>query len=110
MFDPGGANFFIEPLYSQLTFPPSLVAPVQCDGFLVGGASLVASSFAAIASNAAPAAASGIAVPSPTKAPLRVGINGFGRIGRLAARIASVDPSLEVVAINDPFVNADYME
>ena len=33
---------------------------------------------------------------------IRVGINGFGRIGRLAFRIAEQDPDIEVVAINNP--------
>jgi glyceraldehyde 3-phosphate dehydrogenase len=32
---------------------------------------------------------------------LRIGINGFGRIGRLAFRVASARPDVEVVAIND---------
>ncbi len=32
---------------------------------------------------------------------IKVGINGFGRIGRAVARIASVDPQVEIVAIND---------
>lgn len=32
----------------------------------------------------------------------KVGINGFGRIGRLAFRAMFDDPDLEVVAINDP--------
>lgn len=32
---------------------------------------------------------------------LRVGINGFGRIGRLAYRAMADDPDIEVVAIND---------
>jgi glyceraldehyde 3-phosphate dehydrogenase len=32
----------------------------------------------------------------------RVGINGFGRIGRLAFRAMFDDPDLEVVAVNDP--------
>ena len=31
----------------------------------------------------------------------KVGINGFGRIGRLAFRAMVKDPELEVVAIND---------
>ncbi len=31
----------------------------------------------------------------------RVGINGFGRIGRLAYRAMAADPEIEVVAIND---------
>jgi glyceraldehyde 3-phosphate dehydrogenase len=33
--------------------------------------------------------------------PLRVAINGFGRIGRLVFRVLSKDPRFEVVAIND---------
>ena len=31
----------------------------------------------------------------------KIAINGFGRIGRLAFRIASQNPSVEVVAVND---------
>ena len=33
---------------------------------------------------------------------LRIGINGFGRIGRLVFRLAEADPDIEVVAINNP--------
>ncbi|MBC7266167.1 MAG: type I glyceraldehyde-3-phosphate dehydrogenase [Coriobacteriia bacterium] len=32
---------------------------------------------------------------------IRVGINGFGRIGRLVFRAAQSDPSIEIVAVND---------
>lgn len=32
---------------------------------------------------------------------VKLGINGFGRIGRLALRIASKRDDVEVVAIND---------
>lgn len=32
---------------------------------------------------------------------IKVGINGFGRIGRLAYRVMANDPEIEVVAIND---------
>lgn len=32
---------------------------------------------------------------------VKIGINGFGRIGRLAFRIASQNPAIEVVAVND---------
>ncbi|MCB0760823.1 MAG: type I glyceraldehyde-3-phosphate dehydrogenase [Flavobacteriales bacterium] len=32
---------------------------------------------------------------------MRIGINGFGRIGRTVARLLMKDPSLELVAIND---------
>jgi len=38
----------------------------------------------------------------------KVGINGFGRIGRLVLR-AAVAKGAEVVAINDPFIEVDYM-
>ena len=38
-----------------------------------------------------------------------VGVNGFGRIGRLAFRAALENPDVRVVGINDPFINLDYM-
>ncbi|SCU98635.1 LADA_0H14400g1_1 [Lachancea dasiensis] len=38
----------------------------------------------------------------------KIAINGFGRIGRLVLRIAISRPSIEVVAINDPFIGTDY--
>ena len=37
---------------------------------------------------------------------IRVGINGFGRIGRSVFRILSGHPGMEVVAVNDLFDNA----
>lgn len=37
-----------------------------------------------------------------------IGINGFGRIGRLVLRIALSRPDIKVVAVNDPFVAPDY--
>ena len=40
---------------------------------------------------------------------VKVGINGFGRIGRLAFRYALTRNDVDVVAINDPFVSLDYM-
>jgi glyceraldehyde 3-phosphate dehydrogenase len=42
---------------------------------------------------------------------IRIGINGFGRIGRLVYRIAAEDPNLEVVAVNDlvPADNLAYL-
>ena len=40
---------------------------------------------------------------------IRVGINGFGRIGRLVMRVALERPDIEVVAVNDPFISSDYM-
>jgi len=41
---------------------------------------------------------------------VRVGINGFGRIGRLVARVASEHPEVELVAVNDPFLDLANME
>ncbi len=42
---------------------------------------------------------------------IRIGINGFGRIGRLFYRIAAEDPSIEIVAVNDlvPADNLAYL-
>ncbi|CAK5271052.1 unnamed protein product [Mycena citricolor] len=40
---------------------------------------------------------------------VKVGINGFGRIGRLVFRNALEVPGLEVVAVNDPFIHLEYM-
>lgn len=39
---------------------------------------------------------------------IKVGINGFGRIGRLVFRAGLDNPNIEFVAINDPFMTADY--
>jgi len=39
---------------------------------------------------------------------LKIGINGFGRIGRLVMRAAKMDPAVQVVAVNDPFIPVDY--
>uniref|UniRef100_A0A5B6YJH0 Glyceraldehyde-3-phosphate dehydrogenase n=1 Tax=Davidia involucrata TaxID=16924 RepID=A0A5B6YJH0_DAVIN len=39
----------------------------------------------------------------------KVGINGFGRIGRLVFRIATSRDDIDVVAVNDPFIDAKYM-
>ena len=40
---------------------------------------------------------------------VKVGINGFGRIGKLSFQAALAKEGVEVVAVNDPFVSADYM-
>lgn len=42
---------------------------------------------------------------------IRVGINGFGRIGRLVYRIAAEDPSIEIAGVNDlvPADNLAYL-
>merc|ERR1711939_273151 len=41
---------------------------------------------------------------------IRVGINGFGRIGRLVLRAAESNPNIQVVAVNDPFIPTNYQE
>lgn len=41
-------------------------------------------------------------------APIKVGINGFGRIGRIVFRNAAERDDLEVVAVNDPFIEPHY--
>ncbi len=38
----------------------------------------------------------------------KIGINGFGRIGRLILRVCTGRQDAEVVAINDPFISPDY--
>ena len=40
---------------------------------------------------------------------VKVGINGFGRIGKLSFQAAFAKEGVEVVAVNDPFIEADYM-
>ena len=40
---------------------------------------------------------------------IKIGINGFGRIGNLSFQAALKKEGVEVVAINDPFIAADYM-
>jgi len=40
---------------------------------------------------------------------VKVGINGFGRIGRLVLRAALANKNVQVVAINDPFIDLAYM-
>eukprot|EP01138_Halocafeteria_seosinensis_P011658 gb/GECG01011911.1/.p1 GENE.gb/GECG01011911.1/~~gb/GECG01011911.1/.p1 ORF type:complete len:676 (+),score=87.37 gb/GECG01011911.1/:1-2028(+) len=70
------------------------------DGFLVGGASLNSDFIDIINSN-----------PGESKpiSPVNVAINGFGRIGRMALRAAQNNPYVNVVGINDPFVDPQYM-
>lgn len=72
------------------------------DGFLVGGASLK-SEFLDIL-NAKDATG------RKQASKIRVGINGYGRIGRLVHRASLGHPLIDVVAINDPFTTPDYME
>jgi glyceraldehyde 3-phosphate dehydrogenase len=40
---------------------------------------------------------------------VKVGINGFGRIGRLVFRASLENKNVEVVGINDPFIDLEYM-
>ncbi|KAG0745423.1 hypothetical protein G6F57_008462 [Rhizopus arrhizus] len=40
---------------------------------------------------------------------VNAGINGFGRIGRIVLRASLDNPDVNVVAINDPFIDLDYM-
>lgn len=60
------------------------------------------------AAPAAPAACERPVRPLPGSGPTKIGINGFGRIGRLVLR-AAIEKGAEVVAINDPFIPLDYM-
>ncbi|KAI1101922.1 glyceraldehyde 3 phosphate dehydrogenase [Jackrogersella minutella] len=41
---------------------------------------------------------------------VKVGINGFGRIGRIVFRNAVEHEDIEVVAVNDPFIETHYAE
>ena len=40
---------------------------------------------------------------------IKMGINGFGRIGRLVFRATVTNPNVDVLGINDPFIDPDYM-
>merc|ERR1719445_2024295 len=70
------------------------------DGFLVGGASLTEEFIDVCQATGTGKASTGT---------IRVGINGFGRIGRLVLRAAANKPGVQVTAINDPFIDLDYM-
>lgn len=39
---------------------------------------------------------------------VRIAINGFGRIGRLVLRVCAKRKDVEVVAVNDPFIDLEY--
>jgi len=80
---------------------PELSSKADIDGFLVGGASLKPEFIDII--NAPDDGVSGVG-------PINVGINGFGRIGRLVLRSAAKYPLINIVAINDPFIDPQYME
>jgi len=40
---------------------------------------------------------------------VKVGINGFGRIGRIVFRNALENSEIDIVAVNDPFIDLEYM-
>ena len=40
--------------------------------------------------------------------PIKVGINGFGRIGRIVFRNAIEHDEIDIVAVNDPFIEPHY--
>ena len=40
---------------------------------------------------------------------IKVGINGFGRIGRMVFRASFDHPDIEIVGINDPVHPPDYL-
>ncbi|XP_041623372.1 glyceraldehyde-3-phosphate dehydrogenase-like [Vulpes lagopus] len=40
---------------------------------------------------------------------VKVGVNGFGRIGRLVTRAAFNSGKVDIVAINDSFIDLNYM-
>jgi hypothetical protein len=48
-------------------------------------------------------------LPTMTTYPWWSSLTGFGRIGRLVLRIASSRDDIDVVAVNDPFIDAKYM-
>jgi glyceraldehyde 3-phosphate dehydrogenase len=79
---------------------PGLSSKPDIDGFLVGGASLKPE-FADIVN---------CQDSINTLKPVNIGINGFGRIGRLVMRAAQHDPMVNIVAVNDPFIPTSYME
>jgi len=74
-----------------------LAGQPDVDGFLVGGASLKPA-FVDIVN----------AKGSNPTGPINIGINGFGRIGRLVFRAAYGNPAFNIVAINDPFISPKY--
>lgn len=41
---------------------------------------------------------------------IKMGINGFGRIGRLVMRASLERDNVDVLAVNDPFIDVDYMK
>jgi glyceraldehyde 3-phosphate dehydrogenase len=60
---------------------------------------------AAVASEAPPTVKAG----SGSGEKVKIGINGFGRIGRLVLRAALLRDDVDVVAVNDPAISGEYM-
>ena len=79
---------------------PGLSSKPDIDGFLVGGASLKPEFADIVNCNGS----------EKSLKPVNIGINGFGRIGRLVMRAAHNDPMVNIVAVNDPFIPVNYME
>jgi glyceraldehyde 3-phosphate dehydrogenase len=71
------------------------------DGFLVGGASLKPEFIDIVNSTSDGKAGS--------RSGVQIGINGFGRIGRLVLRASLNCPQTVITHINDPFVDLKYM-
>jgi len=59
--------------------------------------------------NVLDSAGSGYVERSLTFMKAKIGINGFGRIGRLVLRAGLTRSDVEFLAINDPFMTPDYM-
>jgi len=70
------------------------------DGFLVGGASLNAEFIDICQAGGSGELSAGL---------VGLGINGFGRIGRLVLRASMSNPAVQIRAINDPFIDLDYL-
>lgn len=71
------------------------------DGFLVGGASLKPEFVSIVNCGGQVPGCGGV---------VKLGINGFGRIGRLVLRSAITNPNIQITHINDPFTPVEYMK